>query len=212
MTPNRTTFSLSLAAAMLVFSTGTAFAQDDRQQARAQRGIAGALPNGNQGRAVEPALPLEPPITLPDTLPVAATGQVAPDRTQSPSLPPDLGALPPDVIEMPSMPELGEPSQSNQLPSLPALGEPSQTDQFVTITQEPGAEKKPGFFKRMWTKVKGFVSGVKNKVTTAIAKNRAKRAERKALEASSQNSQSAQVFDADIYQGGGDGGSSGAAE
>jgi hypothetical protein len=198
--------TLSLAAAMLIFSSGTVFAQDDRQQARGQRGgLAGAVPGGNSQRALDPVLPAEPSIPLPETLPVVAPSQqAAPDRTASPSLPPEL-----PVTDLPSL-------DDSSMPELPALGddqfapivdEPRQTDQHVTISQEP-SEKKPGFFKRMWTKVKGFVSGVSNKVKTMIANNRAKRAEKKALEA---NSQSAQVLDANIYQGGGDGGASGSA-
>jgi hypothetical protein len=209
MTPNRKHATLSLAAAMLIFSSGTVFAQDDRQQARSQRagGLVGALP-GSEERPLEaatlPALPAELPARAQQ-----ASQTLPPEAAVLPSLPPEL---PPPL----ALPALGEPSQSDQLApivddadqfapivDLPAPG----AEQHVTISQEP-AEKKPGFFKRMWTKVKTFVSGVSNKVKTMIANNRAKRAERKAakaLEASSQNAQSPQVFDADIYQGGGDG-------
>lgn len=215
MTPNRTHVTLSLAAAMLIFSSGTVFAQDDRQQARGQRaGLVGALP-GDQERPLEAAtLP-----ALPAELPARAQASQA-----NQALPPEAAVLPALPAELPpplALPALGEPSQSDQfapivdesdqfapIVDLPAPG----AEQHVTITQEP-TEKKPGFFKRMWTKVKGFVSGVSNKVKTMIANNRAKRAERKAakaLEASSQNAQSPQVFDADIYQGGGEGGGSAA--
>lgn len=214
MTPNRKHATLSLAAAMLIFSSGTVFAQDDRQQARGQRagGLVGALP-GSEERPLEaatlPALPAELPARAQQ-----ASQTLPPEAAVLPSLPPELP--PPSSAEADPFTgwndiPLGEPSQSDQMApivDLPALGD----EQHVTISQEP-AEKKPGFFKRMWTKVKTFVSGVSNKVKTMIANNRAKRAERKAakaLEASSQNAQSPQVFDANIYQGGGEGGGSAA--
>lgn len=211
---NRKHATLSLATAMLLLSSGTVFAQDDRQQARGQRGgLAGAVPGGNQGRAVEAPLPLES-LPLPEVLPEATIlpaelpTQASPTRSQAPTVAP---ALPPlDDSSMPSLPALGEPGQSDDFAPI-VDQQPSQTDQSVTISQEP-AEKKPGFFKRMWTKVKGFVSGVSTKVKTMIANNRAKRAERKAAKAlETQSSQHAPVLD---YQsgGGGDGASGSAAE
>lgn len=111
-----------------------------------------------QGNQVAPSTPSETPILEPsDSLgeePEVIDAEVAPaapiQRQQgAPQL--ELGA---DAPLPPGQAVLGE-TQTLE-PSAPAQ---------QGVQQEAAKEKKPGFFKRMWTKVKTFFGNVKNKIT-----------------------------------------------
>lgn len=169
---------LSFATALLLSSPGLA---DDRLQARDQGPTRGGLvnnlpgatePSSQASQAPAPATRIEEELPLPPEvepeLPIEAPVAVAPSQ----QLPGALG-------EAPSLP-IAAPEQGFPVTE-------------VGPQQGPSQSERPGFFKRMWAKVKTFASKVRDKL------RRAPRAE-----------VSAPAID---YQsgGGGDGGSSGGA-
>lgn len=116
---------------------------------------------GQQGNQVAPALPpaLEPEILDPAPAVSPSRGQVAPSRGQ---LPGDLGApIDAPLADAPLAP--GQAVLGDTQPLEPTVAPEQSTQQAVQ--QEPAKEKKPGFFKRMWTKVKTFFGNVKNKIS-----------------------------------------------
>lgn len=235
----KTTLSLAASLLLLAGSVTPAMARDDQptsqQQSRpatSQRGgLVGNLPGASDQQAtaptVAPSLPIEeapaPAAIAPSQQATVPSSQVAPSL---PALEPELPAAAPRS----QLPALGE-APSNQLPAfgelpasaLPALGEeaalppaqaaPSEVSQVASSEAQP--EKKPGFFKRMWAKVKTFYANVKTRIGEKVASFRAKRAERaaeRAQAAGNAQHEYTPVFDADIHGGGGDGAGAGASD
>lgn len=118
---------------------------------------------------VESAPPTEVPIVEAETpiaLPAPIQKQQSMDRANTlPAL--GLGdQLPPEQVNLGQVEPLGTGNQTGELGSeTPIVDLPAQggVEQQTQTRAEPA--KKPGFFKRMWTKVKGFFAGIKNKLT-----------------------------------------------
>lgn len=220
---NRST-TVSVMTAFLLLASGPAMADDQLQtRARGQQqtrgGLVGALPLG----AADQASPASPSATLPIEAPIldAATKSqltaTAPSN-QAAALPSLDDQAPPLDIEAPEEASLGPIGDAPLGDIAPAQALPSTA---VAAQQGPLAQaepaKKPGFFKRTWTKIKTFFGNMKDKVVSAVAKAKAKRAERRAAKEAerAQAASNGQQVDVtpvyDLNLGGGDG-ASGAAE
>jgi hypothetical protein len=190
---NRKTTTLSLAAALLLMSP--AFADDgqgrqQQQQQAPQGGLVGGLAPLNDApirRAAQAPVTQAPSSQAQATAPVTAPVNQAPAAQALPGLDqpmPDLDAATPIATPQGLPQSLGD--QADLSPQLPALGDqtiaptPINVIAPTPIQGMPGAQdqadaqsqpKKPGFFKRMWTKVKTFFTNVKEKLvhTTAAA-------------------------------------------
>lgn len=175
-----------LLAALLAFAP-MALADDGTRSQRGQAnqapqgGITGviteALPSPDVAPApveslpVELAPPTEVPIVEAETpiaMPTPIQKQQSLDRANTlPAL--GLGdQLPPEQINLGQVEPIGTGNQTGELGSgeTPIVDLPAQggvSEQQTQTRAEPA--KKPGFFKRMWTKVKGFFSGIKSKLT-----------------------------------------------
>lgn len=192
---NRTT-TVSVMTALLLLASGPVLA-DDQLQTRGQRGqraggLVGALPGG-PGNQAPPSLPIEAP---PATVPIAATQApaVSPSApsNQLPALEDDLGIPQLSVDGDAPLVDVTLPA-TQQLPG--ALGDAPAAQQGPIAQQEPA--KKPGFFKRNWTKVKTFFGNLKDKVAGAFKRNKDKKTD--------QAASASQDSDLQLAGGGGDG-------
>jgi len=178
-----------LLAALLAFApmaladdgaASRAQAAGQTNQAPVQGGITGviteALPSPDvaptpvESLPVESAPPTEVPIVEAETpiaMPTPIQKQQSLDRANTlPAL--GLGdQLPPEQVSLGQVEPLGTGNQTDQIGGeTPIVDLPAQgglSEQQTQTRVEPA--KKPGFFKRMWTKVKGFFSNIKNKLT-----------------------------------------------
>lgn len=174
-----------LLAAMIAFAPmaladdGARSQRGQANQAPQQGGITGVIteslpapdvaPTPVESLPVESAPPTEVPIVeseAPIALPTPIQKQQSMDRANTlPALGTDQ--LPPEQVSLGQVEELGTGNQTGQIGGeTPIVDLPAQggvTEQQTQTRAEPA--KKPGFFKRMWTKVKGFFAGIKNKLT-----------------------------------------------
>lgn len=174
--------TLSMAASLLLLTSAPAFAQEQGTvPTRQNQGLVGAIGGGSEQQAPSVAPTVDPlPIVTnqaPATSPAApASNQAAPILDAA-----DLKPLP-AIAPTNQLPALGDVGPaSNQLPALgeeasikhpeavlsesPAALPPAQ----AFPQQEAAAEKKPGFFKRMWTKIKSVFTKKKTQPTEEIA-------------------------------------------
>lgn len=174
-----------LLAALLAF-TPMALADDGARsqrgqagQTQAQGGLTGVIQETLPAPVVAPVTPVEalPVESLPPTeAPVVESPIIAPTPIQKQQANerantlPALGEdqLPPMQVDLGQTEPLVSGNQTGELGGgeVPIIELPAQggvTEQQTTTRAEPA--KKPGFFKRMWTKVKGFFSNIKSKLT-----------------------------------------------
>ncbi|MCW8137977.1 MAG: hypothetical protein KIT58_03640 [Planctomycetota bacterium] len=175
--------TLSMAASLLLLTSAPAFAQEQGTvPTRQNQGLVGAIGGGSEQQAPSVAPTVDPlPIVTdqaPSTNQAPASNQAAPAPILDAA---DLKPLP-AIAPTNQLPALGDVGPaSNQLPALgqeasikhpeavlsesPAALPPAQ----AFPQQEAAAEKKPGFFKRMWTKIKSVFTKKKTQPTEEIA-------------------------------------------
>ena len=191
---NRTT-TVSVMTALLLLASGPVMA-DDQLQTRAQRGQRGGLVGSLPGNQAPPSLPIEaPPSTVPDIATQAPAVAPSTPSNQLPALEDDLGIPQLSVEDDAPLGDVTLPA-TQQLPA--TLGDAPAAQQGPTA-QAPA--KKPGFFKRNWTKVKTFFGNLKDKVAGAFKRNKDKKTD--------QTAQVSQNSDLQLA-GGGDGAGAGA--
>jgi hypothetical protein len=212
---NRST-TVSVMTAFLLLASGPAMADDRLQSGRGAQqrggGLIGSIEQASGGGETSPSLPIEAPAQTTTQAPAVAPALPSPSiDDQAPPLDIEAPEEAPSLGPIGDAP-LGDVSASPEQ-ALPA----TVAAQQGPLAQAEG-EKKPGFFKRTWTKVKSFFGNMKDKVKGAVANMKAKREERRAAKAAekaarAQAASSGQQVSVtpvtDLYLGGGDGASGG---